>query len=211
MPSIEEALGQERQHAQFPARTTRRSKVDSQVLEDAGDDAQQIDVGEISQIRETTGEGPDAGINRQLVNKASNETEDRDVGQVNVITTLLNAGCLSRGNVDSMGASNGEGFASAGGGHREEVHARGQGQLICDAVENGLDVNLGKIQQATGEIVDGSIDGKLVDESADNVQEGDTGEIDLDGTFGGMGMGGSGSAGGEHSCEDGRETHCDRG
>ncbi|KAJ5639239.1 uncharacterized protein N7484_007101 [Penicillium longicatenatum] len=183
MPSIEEALGQERQHAQFPARTTRRSKVDAQILEDAGDDAQQIDVGEISQIRETTGEGPDAGINRQLVNKASNETEDRDVGQVNVITTLLNAGCLSRGNVDSMGASNGEGFASAGGGHREEVHARGQGQLICDAVENGLDVNL----------------------------EGDTGEIDLDGTFGGMGMGGSGSAGGEHSCEDGRETHCDRG
>ncbi|KAJ5998545.1 hypothetical protein N7451_006355 [Penicillium sp. IBT 35674x] len=130
-------------------------KVDAKVLQNAGDDAQQVDVREVGQVREATGLGPNAGLNGELINKGRDKAEDRDVGQVDVVA-LLNTGCLGGGNVDGMGARNGEGLASAG-------------------VENGLNVNLGKIQKAAGDIVDSAIDGKLVDQSADNVQDGDAG------------------------------------
>ncbi|KAJ5538642.1 hypothetical protein N7494_008121 [Penicillium frequentans] len=119
-------------------RTRRRSEVDAKVLQNAGDDAQQVDVSEVGKVRETTGECTDAGINGKLINKGRDKAEDRDVGQVDGVA-LLNTGCLGGANVDGVGASNGEGLSGA--------------------VENGLNVNLGKIQKATGDIEDSAIDG----------------------------------------------------
>ncbi|KAJ5769409.1 hypothetical protein N7520_003968 [Penicillium odoratum] len=129
-------------------RNLRILNVNTEVLKDAGDDAQKVDV---------------------------REAENGNIRQLNVNITFTNAGRLGGGDVDGVRAGHGEGLSSAGGWHREKVHASGQGQLVNNAVKNGLDVDLRQVQETACKVADSTIDGELVDESADDVQDGDAG------------------------------------